>query len=47
MYKIVASYKGSWEVIDQAHTLKDAKEIKDGYLKSRGDDWEVAFYKYE
>ena len=46
MYKIVASYNGgAFEKIDSAHTLKDARVLKQEYELAYGNEWRITFYR--
>jgi hypothetical protein len=48
LYKIVGSYNGgAFEKIDTAHTLKDAKALKEEYELSYGNLWRISFYRME
>jgi len=46
MYKIIGSYLGgSYEQIDSAFLLKDAKYLVEEYKLSYGKSWKITFYK--
>ena len=46
-YKIVAKYlsKKSYEVIDTATTLEEAKRLVDEHRTAFGKEWDIVFYR--